>query len=328
MNMSTAVLTHRNGAAPVRAKYMSLESVRTGKLKQPLRILLHGVPGVGKSSFAAEAPKPIFLCADNGTSDLDVARLPEPRGWEDVLEAVRVLTDDEHPYETFVVDPLNWIEPMCWTAVCREKGWSSIEEPGFMKGPTAAVDAWRGLVARLERLQQARRMHVVLLSHTAPRNFKNPEADDFHRYQSGIDPLAAGLFQGWCDAVLFAKHETFTEKAGKQRARGRSTGVREMYTEWNAAFDAKNRFGLPAKMPLSWAEFQEGVDRHRSTDTKARASELRAGIGKLLEAIGDGDYTTRACVYIEAANDDVKRLEEIENRIAARLRAKTESEGE
>jgi hypothetical protein len=321
-------VTPRNGVAPARAKYMSLDNVRTGKLKQPLRILLHGVPGVGKSSFAAEAPKPVFLCADNGTSDLDVARLPEPRAWEDVLEAVRVLTEDDHPYETFVIDPLNWIEPMCWTAVCREKGWSSIEEPGFMKGPTAAVDFWRALVARLERLQATRRMHVILLAHTAPRNFKNPEAEDFHRYQSGIDPLAAGLFQGWCDAVLFAKHETFTEKAGKQRARGRSTGVREMYTEWNAAFDAKNRFGLPAKLPLSWAEFHDGVERYRSPDTKTRAAELRATIGKLLAAYGDEGYAAKANAYIGAAQDDVKRLDEIENRIAARLRAKQENEGE
>src|SRR5581483_932971 len=126
----------------------------------------------GKSSFAAAAPKPIFLCADNGTNELNIARLPERRGWDDVLSAVDILTNDDHVYETFVIDPINWIEPMCWRAVCNDKGWSNIEEPGFQKGYTAAVDYWRLLISRLERLQSAKRMHVIVLAHTTPRNFK------------------------------------------------------------------------------------------------------------------------------------------------------------
>src|SRR5450631_831960 len=87
---------------------MSLGNIRKGKLEVPVRALVHGVEGVGKSSLAAGAPSPIFLGADNGTAQLDIERLPEPQTWEDVLAAVRLLQDESHEYRTLVIDPLNW----------------------------------------------------------------------------------------------------------------------------------------------------------------------------------------------------------------------------
>src|SRR5262245_55584679 len=39
----------------------SLAQVTTATRKLPNRVILHGVEGWGKTSFAAQAPKPIFL---------------------------------------------------------------------------------------------------------------------------------------------------------------------------------------------------------------------------------------------------------------------------
>ncbi|WP_423830963.1 AAA family ATPase, partial [Staphylococcus pseudintermedius] len=41
-----------------------------------MRLLVWGVSGVGKTTFAAAAPNPIFLCTEEGAESLNVARFP------------------------------------------------------------------------------------------------------------------------------------------------------------------------------------------------------------------------------------------------------------
>ena len=47
---------------------MTLASITRGKQERPLRVIVHGVEGVGKSTFGADAPSPVFLCAEDGTA--------------------------------------------------------------------------------------------------------------------------------------------------------------------------------------------------------------------------------------------------------------------
>ena len=68
---------NQRSAPPVRApSKMTLDAITRGKIEKPLRLLVIGVDGVGKSTFAAAAPSPIFLDAEDGSNNLDVARLP------------------------------------------------------------------------------------------------------------------------------------------------------------------------------------------------------------------------------------------------------------
>ena len=45
-------------AAPPR---MTLGSIVRGKIAKPIRVLVYGVHGIGKSTFGAHAPNPVFL---------------------------------------------------------------------------------------------------------------------------------------------------------------------------------------------------------------------------------------------------------------------------
>ena len=60
---------------------MSLSGGTKGKQSRPERILLYGVEGVGKSTFASNAPRAIFLDIEEGTKHLDVERTPHPQTW-------------------------------------------------------------------------------------------------------------------------------------------------------------------------------------------------------------------------------------------------------
>ena len=90
---------------------MSLKNVVSGKLDRPVRLTVYGPEGVGKSYLASKCPKPIFIGAEDGTSMLDIARFPEPQTFQDILDAVNVLIEDDHDFKTAVVDTVDWAEP-------------------------------------------------------------------------------------------------------------------------------------------------------------------------------------------------------------------------
>lgn len=303
--------TQQNGTtkAPVPHKpsRMTLASVVKGKQQQPLRVVLYGVEGIGKSTFGANAPAPIFLGSEDGTSQLDVTRFPQPETWQEMLDAVRLLGTDAHEYQTLVLDTLDWAEPMLWNFICKRDGMKSIEEYGFGKGYVAALDEWRVLLAALERARRAKSMHVVLVAHSWIRPFKNPEGEDFDRYEMKLHNKAAGLIKEWSDAVLFANFETMAHKDSKtKRVRGVSTGARFVYTERTAAYDAKNRHDLPPQLPLDWSEFFSAVQSHKPADPKALLEEIE----RKAKALG-GPLEAAALEAIRRAGGDASKLAQL-----------------
>jgi hypothetical protein len=269
---------------------MTVSSVIAGKLDHPLRVLLYGVEGIGKSTFGASAPGAVFVGAEDGTAHLDVKRMcpldengsPVAMTWQDVLDAVRALTVEPHEYKTLVVDTLDWLEPLLWAHICRRDNETSIESYGYGKGYAAALDEWRVLLASLEQLRARRRMHIVFLAHAWIKAFKNPEGEDFDRYELKLNAKASGLMKEWSDAVLFANYQTHAVKDEKtKRTRGYDTGARLIYTQRRAAYDAKNRHDLPEELPLAWSEFEAAVREHRPADPAQLAASIQAKLGEL-----------------------------------------------
>ena len=244
-----------------------------------------------------------------------MARFPEPESWADVRAAVATLRTEPHDYKTFVVDTLDWIEPLCWAHVCKQGKRTSIEDFGFGKGYVAALDEWRAFVADLDRLRAERKMQIILLAHAIVRTFKNPDGEDFDRYNLKIHEKAAGLFKEWSDVVLFANHETYTSKING-REKGISTGARVMHTERRAAFDAKNRYNMPDTLPLSYTEFDNAV----AGNSPERANALRADIRNLLREIGDEKTTAAVEKWLQETGDSVVKLSQGLNRLAAKRR--------
>ena len=310
--------TQQRSSAPAAPSRMSLAAVTRGRIEAPLRVLLVGVEGVGKSTFGAAAPAPIFLASEDGTAQLDIARFPQPQTWAEVIDAVRVLATEAHEYQTLVVDTLDWLEPLIWKFICERDGKASIEDYGYGKGHVAALDEWRRFLAALERLRKAKSMTVVLLAHAQIRPFKNPEGEDYDRFELKLNAKAGGLIKEWTDCNLFANHETYAvEKKG--RTRGVSSGARVIHTQRRAAWDAKNRHDLPEQLPLSWEDFAEAIAAHRPADPAKLREAIAANVAKL------GDEAVTKWVAEKAPTADAAALAKINDRLTAKLAEKEQA---
>ena len=75
---------------------MSKYSVTTGVQTAPVKTVLYGPEGIGKSTFASHFPDPVFIDTEGGTKRLNVARLPQPTSWAMLLDEVAAgLTEAE-----------------------------------------------------------------------------------------------------------------------------------------------------------------------------------------------------------------------------------------
>jgi AAA domain/Family of unknown function (DUF6511) len=132
---------------------ISLASLnRTTALKSS-RILIHGVHGVGKTTFAAGAPDPVFLLTEDGLGTLAVPHFPLARTFDEVMQVLAALYTEEHTFRTLVVDSVDWLEPLVHARACKDQGWSSIEDPGYGKGYVHALDLWRQYIEGLNALR-------------------------------------------------------------------------------------------------------------------------------------------------------------------------------
>jgi AAA domain len=137
---------------------------------------------------------PVFVDAEKGTEQLDVARFPQTETIGELFGQLRALQTEKHESDTVVLDSLDWIEPLIWKAVCDEGKVETIEQyaGGYGKGYIRALDLWRTLIKELAGLNH--KMHVLLIAHAQIKSFQDPElASAYDRYQLKINERAVKI---------------------------------------------------------------------------------------------------------------------------------------
>jgi len=247
----------------------TLGQIQKGRRRAPPRILLYGIEGIGKSTFGAQTPKPIFVQCEDGLDEIDCEKFPLARTYGDVLAALTDLRTGQHEYETAVIDSVDWLERLVWDKLCDQYGVVSIEkvDGGYGKGYTHALTYWRAIIEHLNALRHDRGMAILLIAHSKVERFEDPESSPYDRYSPRLHKHVSALLSEWCDAVLFAtrKIRTQTEDAGFNRKRtianaiGKAGGERILRCVGGPSCIAKNRYGIVEELPLSWAAFMQAL---------------------------------------------------------------------
>ena len=239
-----------------------LQQVKTGREAQPPRIMIYGSEGVGKSTFAASAPKPIFIQTEDGLGEIDCAKFPLVGSFDEMMAQLAAIRDEEHEYQTLVIDSLDWLERIIWDRVCADYGVKCIEKAdgGYGKGYTHALTYWRQVVKILNEIRSKRSMAIILVAHAKIERFEDPEHPAYDRYTPRLHKAACSMICEWVDAVLFAARRMRVDSdTGRAAPVGADGGERVLRSNGSPACIAKNRYSLPSEMPLSWAAFLDGM---------------------------------------------------------------------
>lgn len=229
--------------------------ITRGKRARAQKVVIYGPEGIGKSTFAAEFPNPVFIDTEGSTDNMDVARLDKPTSWTMLVNEIAFIKANPTECGTLVIDTIDWAESMAVADVCAQHGKKGIEDFGWGKGYTYVQEEMGRFLNSLSDLVDMG-INVVLTAHAQIKKFEQPdEMGSYDRYELKLGQKTgsktAPLVKEWADMVLFANYKTLvmTTDNGKKKAQG---GERVMYTNHRPAWDAKNRHGLPDEMPFNY----------------------------------------------------------------------------
>lgn len=260
---------------------ISLASLKRGVDPNPPRILVYGPEGLGKTTFASEADRPVFIRTEDGLGVIDAPAFPLASSFEEVMEALASLGNEQHQFGTIVIDSVDWLEGLIHKKVVKDCNVANLGDIPYGKGFIAAMDHWGDYISAINWLRNEKKMTIVQIAHSQIKKYQNPETDPYDMFQIKLHEKAAAKLMEHSDAVLFVNYQIGIKKGaqGFNGPRIRAVGGTEriIYTEARAAFQAKNRYNLPPEISFTkdgaaWGVLAEHVPFYRNAMKKENAN--------------------------------------------------------
>lgn len=204
-------------------------NITRGKIDRALKVVAYGSEGIGKTTFAAAFPEPLFTDTEGGTAHMDVRRIDRPQSWEELLSIISEIAADPNVCKTLVLDTADWAEALCVAYVCQKYKQNSIESFGYGKGYTILGEEFGRLFAALDAVIASGK-NVVITAHAKMRKFEQPdEQGAYDRWEMKLSKQVAPLLKEWCDMLLFLNYKTYvvTTETNAKKAQGRQ--ARHLY---------------------------------------------------------------------------------------------------
>lgn len=231
-------------------------NITSGPTATAQKVVLYGVEGIGKSTFAAQFPDPVFIDTEGSTSNMNVQRLDNPNSWQMLLDEVNYVKQSRI-CSTLIIDTADWAETLANQHIIARNGITSIEDLGYGKGYTMVKEEFGKLLNLLSELTDAG-INVVVTAHAELKKKEEPDQmGAYDRYQLKLSRQCAPLLKEWSDMVLFANYETTIVTDSKTKSKKATGGQRVMFTTHHPAWDAKNRHNLPEKLPFDFSSIAQ-----------------------------------------------------------------------
>lgn len=227
--------------------------ISKGVTQGPEKVVIYGVPGVGKSEFAAQFPAPLFIDIEGSTKHMDVARTEKPTSWAHFMEIINEMV--KHPeciaaYQTIIIDSGDWAEQMCIKHICDEHKIKALGgNNDFGHSFNLLVNEWSQFLTTFDMLNK----HRVVVVHSVKKQTTIPEEHGkFDSYQFDMESKTAPVLEAWADSVLFCRFRVLIIEETKTKQKVGQSGGRQIELQNNPCWTAKNRWKLFDPIPFDW----------------------------------------------------------------------------
>jgi len=220
-------------------------------MNRGIKAIIYGVPGVGKTTFAAQFPSPYILDLERGAERYDV---PHNSDIETFSEFRQVLATLPPGTGTVIIDTFDELEKMIVQHVMNRENVDSLNKigGGYGRGWLAVYEQFGQVISDLDRIRIKQGMNIVLVGHSTIKHFEPADSAGYDRYTFACYEKNNDMLRRWSDITLFARFDSIVVEDG-QNAKVKSNGKRVAYTVSNPCWDAKSRWKLPEKIPFEFS---------------------------------------------------------------------------
>ena len=220
-------------------------------MERGIKAIIYGVPGVGKTTLAAQFPAPYILDLEHGAERYNV---PCNSDIETFQIFKQVLKNIPEGTRTLVIDTFDELEKMIVYYIMSRENVDSLNKVGggYGRGWLAVYEEFGRVINDLEAIRIKRGINIVLNGHSAIRHFEPPDSVGYERYTFATYEKNKEMLIRWADIILFARFDSIVVENGDS-AKVKSNGKRVMYTVTNPCWEAKSRWKLPEKVPMEFA---------------------------------------------------------------------------
>lgn len=251
-----------------------------GTEKKPIKVVVYGAEGLGKTTFASKAPSALILDTENGSLRINCRRI-HITSWEMLTDVIKEVIQNPDVCKTLVLDTMDKTESYAISYLCQKFHKSSIEDWAYGKGYVALQELFIEFYRLLDKVIDAG-INIIVVAHGKPRKFELPDQEGaFDRWELKLNKQTSPLLKEWCDCLLFCNYKTLvmSTDTGSHKATG---GKRVLYTTHHPCWDAKNRFGLAEELPLEFDSIKD-LFLYEKTEVKEPCYQT---LSKLLEQNG------------------------------------------
>ena len=242
-----------------------MDSLISTTTPAPPKMIVYGQPGVGKTTFAASAGAILIDCENGAGAVPGLKRTPYLQSWPQMREwLVDLASSPPDDVSAIAIDTIDWMVQRIVEHVVLDLDGKAPGEitntlgtahGGYFKAREIVQNiVYRDLLPMLNAIADDG-IAIILLAHAANTRMTAPEGYDLRLAAPDLPQWIAPPFIEWADAVLYACRD------GDQRT---------LLTQGTNVILAKNRFGLPAELPLSWASLMQAMAPTPDTEPSLR----------------------------------------------------------
>ena len=245
-----------------------IDALITTTTPSPPKMIIYGQPGVGKTTFAASA-KAILVDCENGAGAVPgLQRTPYLKSWPEMRKwLVEIATAPPKGISALAIDTIDWMVQRIVEHVVLDLDGKSqgditntlgTAHGGYFKAREIVSNVvYRDLLPMLNAIAD-KGIAIILLAHAANSKMTSPEGFDLRLAAPDLPNWISPPFIEWADAVLYAS---------------RDGDRRKLQTEGTNIVLAKNRYGLPAELPLSWLALMQAMAANTSNTTTPNSND-------------------------------------------------------